>query len=1589
MTTSPTPPPPPNPRPNQRLWLLLLGRTGIALVLILLTAIAAGAWWTWLFIQNELAPTVAKALSETLDRPVEIGALESVSFSGLRFDSASIPPTATDPNQVTVEAVDVGFNLLSVLWNRTLPLEVTLVRPTAYLEQTATGQWVDFSLDTEQREQQIKIELRTLKIENATITAVSRPARDRAVSILFPQVDGQVDFFDNAQRLRFSVDGRLATQGQVSVQGEALLPQQAYNLAIQGQNLRAVDVSNLIKGTLNLPIAFQAGQVGGNLAIELRPNAPVNLLGDAQLRNVTAQVQQVPKPFTAANGPVRFQGQTISLENVRAVYGQVPLQAKGTINVEKGFNLAAQVPALDAEKILSTLEIESPFETAGMVRGDLQLTGALERPILTGSVETTTQARVDRVDFRTITADFRMDVPNLTLSNIRGVPVAGGLVTGSGQINVSEDGGIVLDLLAQDVPGDSIGRLYGFNAEAIAIGPVSARAQIFGPSADLQTVVQWEAPRATYPGRGEVVVAGENVVFRNTQLMVEGGTVRGQGQIVGDRWQAVVQGDGVQLNRFSPDLRGLFSGNLNLAGTLDNLTPAGVRADGQVRFSQGLSLVEDPLTAQVRWDGEKIIVDQASAPGFSADGFVYAQLEGEGAPAISRLDLNVAATNYELASLPFPIPEALQLAGLANFEGRLEGSPFSPQVQGNLELLRFALNGVPFEPLLAGRLSVIGDRGLSVDVSGGEDAIALVLGPTFTPESFDVRRGEAIATGRATGPNQLAVSVANFPLTALNLQPAPQLGLGAVTGLISGDLSVDLAAVAAAGTVTIEQPGLGQILADRFSGSFRYADGVATLQDGRLLQGESTYLASGTFTQGPDPTFDGEIEAINGRVQDILLALQWFDIEDVGRGLQAPDFPNELAQSLLVPVPVGLPDAKLITQLRRYSEIEQLLSQQIAQREAASPLPELGELAGTFNGKVDVSGSLQQGVALDFDFRGEDWVWGPYEANQVIVAGNFRDGALTLLPLRIESDQTLLTFAGQVGGEQQSGQLRMEKVPATLLSEFVALPVDITGDLSATATLAGNLANPEARGEVLLENGTLNQTPVQTARGSFNYADARLRFGSTIVVSEPEPVRIRNGSIPYKLPFASVEPDSNAISLDINVKNEGLALLDLLTRQQVSWQGGEGEVNVAVRGTLTQPEIQGAATLNNATVTAQALPEPLTNLNGTIRFAQDRILVEDVRGQFSRGQVTAQGVLPIARPLGFDDPDLENPLTLNLDQLSLNLTGIYRGGADGRIALTGYALSPRIGGEITLSDGRVFLPENQAAIAPAAAPDTGGLSFAPPIFSNLTLTLGDRVQIISEPILSFVATGDLTLNGTLEDLEPDGTIRLRSGQVNLFTTQFNLARGYPQTAEFTPQRGTDPVLDIRLIASVTEVTRNRLPYFGVTGSEIEDGPATNLGALQTVRIQAQVQGPASQIFDNLELTSSPSRNRSEIIALLGGSFIDTLGRGDGTLAIANLAGSALLSNIQNAIGNALGLSEFRLFPTTVISDDARTSTLALGAEAGIDITDRLSFSVLQILTASQPTQYNIRYRLSDELLLRGGTDFSGDTRAVIEFGTRF
>ncbi len=334
-------------------------------------------------------------------------------------------------------------------------------------------------------------------------------------------------------------------------------------------------------------------------------------------------------------------------------------------------------------------------------------------------------------------------------------------------------------------------------------------------------------------------------------------------------------------------------------------------------------------------------------------------------------------------------------------------------------------------------------------------------------------------------------------------------------------------------------------------------------------------------------------------------------------------------------------------------------------------------MTGTFDGEIDVNGSLRTGISANFNVRGQDWEWGPYSAKQVVAVGSFDKGTLTLLPLRFQSDQSVIAFSGEVGGKNLSGQFRMENVPIDTLKRLVPVQVPIDGNLNVTATLAGTINNPQTIGELSLTNGSLNGKQIQQAKGSFQYANARLDFGSQIFVAAADPISIA-GSLPIRLPISSVEPASDQISLDIDVKDDGLAVLNLLNNQ-VQWINGKGVVTLRARGTLQRPDVRGVVRVEDATLQTATLPEPLTNVDGVITFNSDRVDVRNVSGQFSKGQISASGVLPIATPLSPQDPDANKFINVNLNNIALNFKGLYQGSVNGTVAVGGTALRPALG----------------------------------------------------------------------------------------------------------------------------------------------------------------------------------------------------------------------------------------------------------------------------------------------------------------------
>jgi translocation and assembly module TamB len=1028
-----------------------------------------------------------------------------------------------------------------------------------------------------------------------------------------------------------------------------------------------------------------------------------------------------------------------------------------------------------------------------------------------------------------------------------------------------------------------------------------------------------------------------------------------------------------------------------------------------VYFSEGISLVTNPITADVVWDGERVQVPQALAAGFVGNGVLDVVLD-QGPPDITNVDLNVQLLDYTIATLLEDLPPLVNVNGSADFQGKIVGALTSLRIFGQLQVKELGVNELDFEPLLVGNLD-FNPRGVGIELAGHQDQVRLGLTPEFEPTTAFVRLNQGTVQMQRDG-DLYGVQIDRFPIALLPLELPEQLADQPLQGTASGQFDLALDPFNASGIFAIDQPTIGYVQAQRLQSQFRLVDNVITLENGFMQVRDSRFTFGGRGVLADDPQFELNVAVSQGDVQDVLRTLQWFDLVDVQRGLEGglgglqPALFDRAADVALAPL--GNPRDPLRLQLHRFAEVKAKIGQTIRQRQAQKRLPPLTALAGRFDGEIKLAGSASQGVNADFNFGGDNWRWGDYTAQDLEIRGEFANNQVTLRPVRMVVEDAPISFVGTIGGEEQSGQFRVEQLPLALVQDFVDLPLDVDGAIELSANLAGSATDPQVLGELNLVDGTLNQEPLQTRNTGFNYLNGRFGFGSVLTVEtdQSEPVVV-SGSIP--LPFGEIQPDSDELSLDLQVKNQGLELMNLLTQDQLSWLGGEGTVELQVRGTVQEPIATGTIQLNQAKMAAQVLPdgESITDLSGTIRFVQDRIQVETLTGSFSEGEITAQGMLPIALPFGLEDPDRETPLQVNIDNLNLNLPGIYRGGADGQVQVRGSLRDPSLTGAIQLSQGNIPLPDTEAvALAPAPPPETNGSNtfvINPLVFDNLRLQLQDKVEVASPPVFRFRAEGELLVNGTIDEIQPDGEIRLTRGQVSLFTTNFTLARRHKNVAVFRPETGLEPDLDVRMVAAVTEVS-NRAPTAGpLTNSEIADTGSTDFSELETIRIRAEVQGPASKLLSNLELSSRPARSQSELYALMGGGFITTLGQGgDGTLALANFAGSALINSLQARINDALqGPVDFRLFPTLVDSNDRReqaegdsndssgAETLALGAEVGVNLTNSLSFSVLRLLTVDIPTRFNVRYQITDNWQLRGTSDLQGDNRFVVEYEARF
>lgn len=360
------------------------------------------------------------------------------------------------------------------------------------------------------------------------------------------------------------------------------------------------------------------------------------------------------------------------------------------------------------------------------------------------------------------------------------------------------------------------------------------------------------------------------------------------------------------------------------------------------------------------------------------------------------------------------------------------------------------------------------------------------------------------------------------------------------------------------------------------------------------------------------------------------------------------------------------------------------------------------------------------------------------------------------------------------------------------------------------------------------------------------------------------------------------------------------------------------------------------------------------------------------------------------------EPSTSQSLAVTLEDLDLKVQELYQGGVNGSINIVGSALRPQVAGKLQLSDGKVKLAQSGPSSNSGEGtppPTTSEVATGSPVeFKDLVVQIGENVQISQPPVLKFMATGGLTVNGSVDEPLVDGLVRFRKGSINLLTTLFSVDGRRQNYAKFDSSYGLDPYLNIGIRTTVTEVVQASTTEL----NEFAELPSSAISAVQSVKIKATVDGRVSELLKDfgkvVTLSSRPSRSDGQIIALLGGGIDKSLQEGQATQALVNIGSSAAFSTVQQALNDALGhRASFRAFPVLLPNQNQnRSSVLAFGVELGYDITDRVSASVLQLLTGvDEPTLVNLSYDINDQLRARTSVSSDGEAVGVVEYRIRF
>jgi translocation and assembly module TamB len=829
----------------------------------------------------------------------------------------------------------------------------------------------------------------------------------------------------------------------------------------------------------------------------------------------------------------------------------------------------------------------------------------------------------------------------------------------------------------------------------------------------------------------------------------------------------------------------------------------------------------------------------------------------------------------------------------------------------------------------------------------------------------------------------------------------------ALQGLLGGEGTLALQPLAFQGEVTLDQPRMFGLPGRRVQARGAYANRAYRLRGlvEPLGAGSIDVSLEGRW-QGP---FRGRFQA---RHLDAQLFRTLLAARGPGGGFEARSWGR--AEDL----------GSLVFDTLGRSLDDQLRALQQAVEETQERFQTLTRPAGL----GPLLASLQTRVDADLTLEGPDWRRVQVElegGGHVWVGLPDRDQALTSTPFSLRLEGPL---------RDGSGSFSLGGLPLGLLALLTPIPETLRGQLALSGRYRLG-AQPKLEVALALEEGGIGPAPLALERGELTLEKGRLTVD----------LAARGGSATNLVTLAGtlpLDPSREGLELRVASRGDGLRVLTRLAGDAVVWKQGSTDLQLLVRGSVKDPIANGFIRLRGGEY--QLAGQTLSEVEATVLFDFEQVLVQELRARAGqRGRLEGEGRIGLRRQLS-----AEPTLAVQLKEVPLAVSRLNARG-DGRLTLGGSLTAPVLGGELTISRGKInaqpgqLSPSQPGSNQPASpsslaqlleqkwdfkqplvllgpqiqALDSPGMEEAIPrlpwlSFQGLQLRFGPGLRVVVPNVASFDTGGSVRITGRLDpSLRASGVVRLLSGRLTLFTTSFSLDPDAPNVAVFTPSLGLMPYLDIALRTRIADniglVAPNGLGESqgagslatGLTAGAPENG-FSSLRQLNLILVTLSVSGRADQITNSIRLSSNPPLPQERLVALIGGNTLAGLSQGGAGTALATVVGQSLLSPLLSGLSDALGQRvSLALYPTYVnpeiASAQARRSRrvppqLVLGAEVGFDITDRVNLSALAAPNRSDVApQVTLNYKASEAINVETFIDTLGSWGTQLRLLFRF